>query len=85
MPPAARPAWMPDFCRPQALFGVVIAVEVAVLTALLLRLPQPAGGWTDLFTASLLAQWLALLCAAALCKLRQRIDRLPLAVAGNAP
>ena len=80
MPPAARPAWMPDFCRPQALFGVVIAVEVAVLTALLLRLPQPAGGWTDLFTASLLAQWLALLCAAALCKLRQRIDRLPLAV-----
>ncbi len=79
MPPAARPAWMPDFCRPQALFGVVIAVEVAVLTALLLRLPQPAGGWTNLFTASLLAQWLALLCAAALCKLRQRIDRLPLA------
>jgi len=69
---------MPDFCRPQALFGVMVAVEVAVLTALLLRLPAPVGGWTDLFTASLLAQWLALLCAALLCRLRGAIDRLPL-------
>ena len=74
-----RQAWMPDFCRPQALFGVMVAVEVAVLTAILLRLPQPAGGWTDLFTASLLAQWLALSCAAVLCKLRAAIDRLPFA------
>lgn len=69
---------MPDFCRPQALFGVMVAVEVAVLTALLLRLPAPVGGWTDLFTASLLSQWLALLCAALLCRLRGVIDRLPL-------
>lgn len=76
-PAPPRRAWMPDFCRPQALFGVMVAVEVAVLSAILLRLPQPAGGWTDLFTASLLAQWLALSCAAVLCKLRGAIDRLP--------
>ncbi|MCX7557639.1 histidine kinase [Xanthomonadaceae bacterium JHOS43] len=70
-------SWMPDFCRPQAVFGVMVAVEVAVLTAILLRLPQAPGSWTELFTASLLAQWLALLCVAALCKLREPIDRLP--------
>lgn len=68
---------MPDFCRPQALFGVMVAVEVAVLTAILLRLPQTPGSWTELFTASLLAQWLALMCVAALCKLRQPIAELP--------
>ncbi len=77
---ASRRAWMPDFCRPQALFGVMVAVEVAVLTAILLRPPQASGAWTDLFTASLLAQWLALSCAAVLCKLRAAIDRLPFAV-----
>lgn len=68
---------MPDFCRPQTLFGVMVAVEVTVLTAILLRLPQTPGSWTELFTASLLAQWLALLCVAALCKLRPAIERLP--------
>lgn len=77
---APRRAWMPDFCRPQALFGVMVAVEVAVLTAILLRPPQASGAWTDLFTASLLAQWLALSCAAVLCKLRAAIGRLPFAV-----
>ena len=70
-------AWMPDFCRPQALFGVMVAVEVAVLTAILMRLPQAPGSWTELFTASLFAQWLALLCVGALCKFRDVIDRLP--------
>ncbi len=76
--PPRRP-WMPDFCRPLALFGVMVAVEVAVLTAILLRLPQSPGSWADLFTASLLAQWLALLSVAVLCKLRGLIDRLPFA------
>lgn len=75
--PIRTTSWMPDFCRPQALFGVMVAVEVAVLTAVLLRLPQTPGSWTELFTASLLAQWLALMCVAALCKLRPAIERLP--------
>lgn len=69
--------WMPDFCRPQALFGVIVAVEVVVLTAILLRLPQTPGSWTELFTASLMAQWLALLSVVALCRLRDVIERLP--------
>lgn len=72
--------WMPDFCRPHSLFGVMVAVEVAVLTAIVLRLTQSPGNWTELFTASLMAQWLALLSVVALCHLRGAIERLPQAL-----
>ncbi len=69
--------WMPDLCRTPALFGIAVAVEVVVLAAMLTRLPQTAADWTALFTASLFAQWMALLCAAALCRLRPLIHALP--------
>lgn len=68
--------WMPDLCRPRALFGVMVAVELVVLSAVLLRLPQDNSNWTLLSTSSLLAQWLALLCVTVLCQLRSRIGRL---------
>ena len=70
--------WLPDFCRLPALFGVMVAVEVAVLTAVLIRLPTAPDAWTALFTASLFAQWLATLAVGALCRLRPWIDRQPL-------
>lgn len=69
--------WMPDLCRPRALLGVMVAVELVVLAVVVLRLPQGASGWMQLSTTSLFAQWLALTCITALCKLRGPIQRLP--------
>lgn len=66
--------WMPDFCRLPALFGVMVAVEVAVLTGVLIRLPTMPDAWVSLFTASLFAQWLAVLSVGALCRARGFID-----------
>lgn len=80
LPPSwssVRP-WLPDFCRLPTLFGVMVAVEVAVLTAVLFRLPTAPDAWTGLFTASLFAQWLATLSVGALCRSRPWIDRQPL-------
>ena len=74
---SVRP-WLPDFCRLPALFGVMVAVEVAVLTAVLIRLPTVPDAWVNLFTASLFAQWLATLSVGALCRVRPWIDRQPL-------
>lgn len=68
---------MPNLCRPKALFGVMVAVEVVVLVNFLLRLPETPASWSGLSTSSLFAQWLALLCAITLCKLRSGIDRMP--------
>lgn len=74
---SVRP-WLPDFCRLPALFGVMVAVEVAVLTAVLIRLPTTPDAWVNLFTASLFAQWLASLSVGALCRVRPWIDTQPL-------
>ena len=56
----------------------MVAVEVAVLTAVLIRLPTSPDAWTGLFTASLFAQWLAVLSVGALCRIRPWIDRQPM-------
>ncbi len=69
--------WMPDLCRPRALFGVMVAVELVVLSAVLFHLPQEANSWKLLSIASLLAQWLALMCVTVLCQLRPLIARVP--------
>ena len=69
--------WMPDLCRPYTLFGILVAVELVVLAAVLLRPPAQQAIWLHLSTASLLALWLALTCVTVLCGLRARILRLP--------
>lgn len=74
---SGRHAWMPDLCRTPIVFGVMVVVELVVLAAVLLRLPEGATVWSQLSTASLLAQWLTLLCITVLCKLRALIERLP--------
>jgi two-component system sensor histidine kinase AlgZ len=71
---------MPDLCRLPVVLGVLAVVELVVLAAVLLRLPAGATVWSSLSTASLLAQWLALLCVTVLCKLRAPIERLPQAM-----
>lgn len=72
------PGWMPDLCRPRSLFGILVAVELVVLAAVLLRPSTAAFALSQLATASLLALWLALTCSTVLCQLRARIVRLPM-------
>ena len=54
---SGRHAWMPDLCRTPIVFGVMVVVELVVLAAVLLRLPEGATVWSQLSTASLLAQF----------------------------
>jgi two-component system sensor histidine kinase AlgZ len=61
--------WMPDFCSLPILGSVVALVQLIVVIVLI---APGQGGWPtalDLFAASFLAQWIALVSAALLCKL----------------
>ncbi len=65
---AAPHGWMPDFCSLPILGSVVVIVELIVMIVLI---APGQGAWPDLrdfFAASFLAQWIALISAAALCK-----------------
>ena len=69
--------WMPDFCSLPILGSVVVMVELIVLVVLI---APGQGGWPtlrDLFAASFLAQWIALISAALSCKLGPWLGRLP--------
>ena len=66
--PALPAGWMPDFCSLPILGSVVVIVELIVVIVLI---APGQGAWPslrDLFAASFLAQWIALISAAALCK-----------------
>ena len=78
MGPAKTKDWLPDLCSLPRLFSVLVAAEVAVLVIALA--PAPDQEWTGqrLLAASLFAQWLALVCAVLLCKLRAPLQRLPI-------
>ncbi len=69
--------WMPDFCSLPILGSVVATVELIVLIVLI---APGQGGWPtlrDLFATSFLAQWIALISAALLCKAGSWLARRP--------
>jgi two-component system sensor histidine kinase AlgZ len=75
--PAAegRSAYLPDFCRPQAVLTIVL---VAVLLAVVLALARHAarGGFlVELARTSVYLLWTGLLCAAVLCRARPWLER----------
>jgi len=59
---------MADFCSLPILGGVVVIVELIVLIVLIAPGQGSWPGLRDLFAASFIAQWIALISAAALCK-----------------
>jgi two-component system sensor histidine kinase AlgZ len=68
-------AYLPDFCRPQAVLTVVL---VATLLALVLALAHHSSGGgflVPLSVTSVYLLWTVLLCAAALCKARPWLAR----------
>ena len=69
------PGWMPDFCSLPILGSVVLLVELIVVIVLI---APGQGGWPtlrDLFAASFLAQWVAMISAVLLCKLGPWLGR----------
>lgn len=77
-PRAIAPAtWLPDFCSPPVLFAVIVVVELLVVAILIAPSDESQPLLPRLGTATLFAQWLALLSVVTLCQLRPLLARLP--------
>ena len=74
-PPAL---WVPDFCRLSTLFAVIVGAEIVVAILGFPRRSPSSERWNAYAfgTASLFAQWIALVSAMILCKLRVPISQL---------
>ena len=71
-----QPSWLPDFCSAQVLFAVMIGAEFLVFIILIAPSDETRPLIPRLTTASLFVQWLALVSAVCLCKLRPQLERL---------
>jgi len=72
--------WVPDFCRLSTLFAVIVGAETVV--AILGFAPLGRERWdaAEFGTASLFAQWIALVSAMLLCRMRLPLAQLRPAV-----
>ena len=75
-PPLAQPAWLPDFCSAPVLFAVMVVAELLVLVILIAPSDETRPLLPRLTTTSLFVQWIALVCAVCLCKLRPQLEKL---------
>lgn len=74
--------FIPELCEAEALLSLVLLAELLVLV-LVLAEPMPAGfDWVRLALTSLFVQWIVLLSAALLCRLRPWLARLRAGLAG---
>jgi len=71
-----RPHWLPDFCSLPVLFAVMAVAELLALVVLIAPSDESRPLLPRLATASLFVQWLALVCAVCLCKLRPQLHKL---------
>ncbi|MFK7957167.1 MAG: sensor histidine kinase [Lysobacterales bacterium] len=68
--------WFPNFCRTPVVFSLMVLAQLVVLVMWL----SPAGtndNFRQLGIASVFGQWVILLCAVTLCKLRGALERTP--------
>lgn len=68
--------WVPDFCRLSTLFAVVVGAELVVVILGFAPLGRERWNPYAFGTASLFAQWTALVSAIVLCKLRIALSQL---------
>jgi two-component system sensor histidine kinase AlgZ len=68
--------YLPDFCNSAAVLGIVLISELVAIALTLSRQSSWAYFFSDLGRTSLLLVWMGLFIAAALCFLRQKINRL---------
>jgi two-component system sensor histidine kinase AlgZ len=73
-PPAL---WVPDFCRLSTLFAVIVGAEIVVAILGFAPLGRERWNASEFGTASLFAQWIALVSAILLCRLRIPLSQLP--------
>jgi two-component system, LytTR family, sensor histidine kinase AlgZ len=69
----ARALYLPDFCAPRAVLGVVLIVEITALVLAMARQDEHIGFWTDLARTSMFLLWIGLVIAAVLCALRRTL------------
>src|SRR5471032_1405060 len=74
--PTTLPYWLPDFCSLPVLFAVMVVAELLVLVVLIAPSDESRPLLPRLATASVFVQWLALVCAVCLCKLRPQLEKL---------
>ena len=77
--------FIPDLCASTSVFVMVLLAELLVVVHVLVNSALPQFNWNLLASNSLFVQWVVLLSAALLCRLRQPFSRLrlPLASAGS--
>ncbi len=85
--PASREAadafFLPQLCAPEALLGMILLAELLVLVLVLAEPLTQGFDWQRLALTSLFVQWIVLLSAALLCRLRPLLMRVRPAVAGG--
>ena len=74
--------FLPELCLPEALLAMILLAELLVLVLVLAEPMHPAFNWERLAFTSLFVQWIVLLSAAMLCRLRPLLIRLRAALAG---
>ena len=74
--------FLPELCLPEALLVLVLLAELLVLVLVLAEPMQVGFNWVRLALTSLFAQWIVLLSAALLCRLRPWLAGLPAWLAG---
>ncbi|MGQ9424891.1 sensor histidine kinase [Gilvimarinus sp. F26214L] len=77
-----RGDFLPDLCKVQAVFTLVLGGELLALALVLADSGLRPFNWTQLGNASFLIQWIVLLSAAMLCPLRPFLSRHSLLLAG---
>ena len=80
-PQAGEDFFLPDLCSSVAVFTLVVLAELMVLVWVLAQPAAEGFDWLQLALASLFVQWIVLLSAALLCRLRSWMRRRPLGVA----
>jgi two-component system sensor histidine kinase AlgZ len=82
-PPPADDFFVPELCQPETLLSMVLLAELLVLVLVLSEPMRPGFDWVRLALTSLFVQWIVLLSAAVLCRLRPLMARMPAATAGT--
>ena len=72
----AKRSFLPDFCGTRMVFVVVLLAELLAFSTVLAEPGNVDRALTSLALVSLLAQWIALSCVAALCILQPLVARL---------
>jgi two-component system sensor histidine kinase AlgZ len=72
---ADTPSWLPDFCSADVLLAIVIVVELLVVAVLIAPSDESRPLLPRVGTATLFAEWIALLCTLSLCECRKWLVR----------